>query len=78
MNKTTVVAMFIPTIQEWAAGVKLLFSKLLMPLSYTAFFGGAYTLIGTVSNWLSTGSWFCLMPAEHLQITELTLGHRAS
>ena len=34
MNNTTVVAMFIPAIQEWAARLKLPPSKLLLPLSY--------------------------------------------
>ncbi|MBZ0331869.1 SLC13 family permease [Halomonas sp. ANAO-440] len=55
MNNTTVVAMFIPAIQEWAARLKLPPSKLLMPLSYAAIIGGTCTLIGTSTNLVVNG-----------------------
>ncbi|WP_431023359.1 SLC13 family permease [Halomonas sp. H5] len=55
MNNTTVVAMFIPAIQEWAARLKLPPSKLLLPLSYAAIMGGTCTLIGTSTNLVVDG-----------------------
>ncbi|MDR5865935.1 SLC13 family permease [Halomonas koreensis] len=55
MNNTTVVAMFIPAIQEWASRLKLPPSKLLMPLSYAAILGGTCTLIGTSTNLVVDG-----------------------
>ncbi|UYG01962.1 SLC13 family permease [Halomonas sp. LR3S48] len=55
MNNTTVVAMFIPAIQEWAARLKLPPSKLLLPLSYAAIIGGTCTLIGTSTNLVVNG-----------------------
>ncbi|WP_251976417.1 SLC13 family permease [Salinicola avicenniae] len=55
MNNTTVVAMFIPAIQEWAARLKLPPSKLLLPLSYAAIIGGTCTLIGTSTNLVVDG-----------------------
>ncbi|MGM0543967.1 MAG: SLC13 family permease [Pseudomonadota bacterium] len=55
MNNTTVVAMFIPAIQEWAARLKLPPGKLLLPLSYAAIIGGTCTLIGTSTNLVVDG-----------------------
>lgn len=55
MNNTTVVAMFIPAIQEWAQRLKLPPSKLLLPLSYAAILGGTCTLIGTSTNLVVDG-----------------------
>ncbi|MGM0785489.1 MAG: SLC13 family permease [Pseudomonadota bacterium] len=55
MNNTTVVAMFIPAVQEWAARLKLPPSKLLLPLSYAAILGGTCTLIGTSTNLVVDG-----------------------
>ncbi len=55
MNNTTVVAMFIPTVQEWAGRLKLPPSKLLLPLSYAAIIGGTCTLIGTSTNLVVDG-----------------------
>ncbi|EWH00146.1 SLC13 family permease [Halomonas sp. BC04] len=55
MNNTTVVAMFIPAVQEWAARLKLPPSKLLLPLSYAAIIGGTCTLIGTSTNLVVNG-----------------------
>ena len=50
LNNTTVVAMMIPAVQEWARRLKLSPSKLLLPLSYSAILGGTCTLIGTSTN----------------------------
>ncbi|MFC3285758.1 SLC13 family permease [Litchfieldella rifensis] len=55
MNNTTVVAMFIPAVQEWAQRLRLPPSKLLLPLSYAAIIGGTCTLIGTSTNLVVDG-----------------------
>ncbi len=55
MNNTTVVAMLIPAVQEWAQRLKLPPSKLLLPLSYAAILGGTCTLIGTSTNLVVDG-----------------------
>ncbi|MEH6472459.1 MAG: SLC13 family permease [Halopseudomonas sp.] len=55
MNNTTVVAMFLPAIQEWAKRLDLPTSKLLLPLSYAAILGGTCTLIGTSTNLVVDG-----------------------
>ncbi len=54
-NNTTVVAMFIPAIQEWARRLKIPPSKFLLPLSYAAILGGTCTLIGTSTNLVVDG-----------------------
>jgi di/tricarboxylate transporter len=55
LNNTPVVAMFIPTVQEWARRAGLSQSKLLMPLSYAAILGGTLTLVGTSTNLVVKG-----------------------
>lgn len=55
MNNTTVVAMFIPAIQEWSQRLGIPSSKLLLPLSYAAILGGTCTLIGTSTNLVIDG-----------------------
>ncbi|TPX53440.1 hypothetical protein PhCBS80983_g06289 [Powellomyces hirtus] len=50
LNNTPIVAMFIPVLQETAAKLKISPSKLMIPLSYAAIFGGTCTLIGTSTN----------------------------
>jgi di/tricarboxylate transporter len=70
MNNTTVVAMFIPAVQEWAGRLRLPPSKLLLPLSYAAILGGTCTLIGTSTNLVVDG----LLQSEmgiHLTMFEL-------
>nr|WP_300314367.1 SLC13 family permease [Halomonas sp.] len=70
MNNTTVVAMFIPAIQDWAARLRHPPSKLLLPLSYAAILGGTCTLIGTSTNLVVDG----LLQSErgvHLGMFEL-------
>jgi di/tricarboxylate transporter len=55
LNNTPVVAMLVPVIQDWARRNRLAVSKLLMPLSYAAIFGGTCTLIGTSTNLVVSG-----------------------
>lgn len=50
LNNTPVVAMFTPIIKRWAQDNQIAPSKLLLPLSYAAIFGGMCTLIGTSTN----------------------------
>lgn len=55
LNNTTVVAMMIPAVQEWAQRLKVSPSRLLLPLSYAAILGGTCTLIGTSTNLVVDG-----------------------
>ena len=55
MNNTPVVVVLIPVVVQLARSIKLMPSKLLIPLSYTAIFGGMLTLIGTSTNLLVDG-----------------------
>jgi di/tricarboxylate transporter len=52
MNNTPVVAIFIPIMVGVARETNRSVSKLLMPLSFAAMFGGVCTLIGTSTNLL--------------------------
>lgn len=55
LNNTTVVAIMIPAVQEWAQRLQISPSKLLLPLSYAAILGGTCTLIGTSTNLVVDG-----------------------
>jgi di/tricarboxylate transporter len=55
LNNTPVVAMFIPAVRDWARRNEFPVSKLMMPLSYAAIFGGTCTLIGTSTNLVVNG-----------------------
>ncbi|WOB45779.1 SLC13 family permease [Thermoleptolyngbya oregonensis NK1-22] len=55
LNNTPVVAMFIPVVNEWCRKLKISPSKLMIPLSYAAIFGGVCTLIGTSTNLVVNG-----------------------
>lgn len=55
MNNTTVVAMFIPAVQEWCRRLRMPPSKLLLPLSYIVMLAGTCTLIGTSTNLVVDG-----------------------
>ncbi len=55
INNTPVVVMLIPVAMQLAKTLGTTGSKLLIPLSYTAIFGGMLTLIGTSTNLLVDG-----------------------
>ncbi len=55
LNNTPVVAMFIPVVNEWCRKLRISPSKLMLPLSYAASFGGCCTLIGTSTNLVVNG-----------------------
>jgi len=50
INDTAVVAIFLPVVLSLAEELKVSPAKLLMPLSFSALFGGVCTLIGTSTN----------------------------
>lgn len=50
MNNTPIVTLFIPYVYQWGKKQKVAPSKLLIPLSYAAIFGGMITVIGTSTN----------------------------
>ncbi|PJK07804.1 SLC13 family permease [Lysobacteraceae bacterium NML08-0793] len=52
INNTAVVAVFLPLVMTAAAAVGQAPSKMLIPLSYAAQFGGVCTLVGTSTNLL--------------------------
>lgn len=60
INVTAVVALFLPIVMNIAAKQKISPSKLLIPLSFGALFGGVNTLIGTSTNILVSS-----IAAEH-------------
>jgi di/tricarboxylate transporter len=55
LNNTPVVAMFIPVVSDWCRKLGISPSKLMLPLSYAAIFGGVCTLIGTSTNLVVNG-----------------------
>lgn len=55
LNNTPVVAMMVPFVQEWSRRCRLPVSKLMIPLSYAAIFGGLCTIIGTSTNLIVNG-----------------------
>lgn len=55
INNTPVVAMMIPTVNEWCRKIGVSPSKLMIPLSYAAILGGLLTLIGTSTNLIVHG-----------------------
>lgn len=57
VNNTPIVATFIPAVMSWAKRNGFAPSKLLIPLSYAAIFGGTCTLIGTSTNLVVNGLW---------------------
>lgn len=65
LNNTPVVAMFIPTVRDWAVSAKISPSKFLIPVSYASILGGICTLIGTSTNLVANGM---LMSAKGISL----------
>ncbi len=55
LNNTTIVAMTMPPLLDWARKHRVAPSKLLLPLSFAAILGGVCTLIGTSTNLVTHG-----------------------
>ena len=55
LNNTPVVAMFLPVVDDICKKAGISPSKLFLPLSYAAIFGGVCTLIGTSTNLIVNG-----------------------
>ena len=55
MNNTPLVAAFLPYVSDWARHCRISPSKLMIPLSYAAIFGGTCTIIGTSTNLVVNG-----------------------
>lgn len=55
MNNTPLVAALLPQVSDWARHCRISPSKLMIPLSYAAIFGGSCTLIGTSTNLVVNG-----------------------
>ena len=55
LNNTPLVAMMIPAVGDWAKRQNFAPSKLMLPLSYAAIFGGTCSLIGTSTNLVVNG-----------------------
>ena len=55
LNNTPVVAMMVPFVEEWSRRCRFPVSRLMIPLSYAAIFGGLCTIIGTSTNLIVNG-----------------------
>ncbi len=55
LNNTPLVAMMIPAVDDWAKRQNFAPSKLMLPLSYAAIFGGTCSLIGASTNLVVNG-----------------------
>lgn len=55
LNNTPVVAMLVPFVEEWSRRCRLPVSRLMIPLSYAAIFGGLCTIVGTSTNLIVNG-----------------------
>jgi di/tricarboxylate transporter len=71
VNNTPIVVVFLPIMISLAAQRQIRSSRLLIPLSYAAIFGGTCTLIGTSTN-LLVSSTAAKLGAEPLSMFELT------
>ena len=73
LNNTPVVAMFIPVVSDWARKLKISPSKLMIPLSYAAIFGGTCTLIGTSTNLVVNGLLISATDLPGLKLFDLAI-----
>lgn len=75
MNNTPIVVVMIPVFMQLAKQMKMSASKVMIPLSYLAIFGGTITLIGTSTNLLvdGVGRHMGLKPFGIFEITPLGL-----
>ena len=73
LNNTPVVAMFIPVISDWSRKLRISPSKLMIPLSYAAIFGGICTLIGTSTNLVVNGLLIASTDLPGLKLFDLTV-----
>jgi di/tricarboxylate transporter len=73
MNNTPIVVVMIPVFMQLARQMKMSASKVMIPLSYLAIFGGTITLIGTSTNLLvdGVGRHLGLAPFGIFEITPL-------
>ena len=55
MNTTAIVAMYLPIVSDWAKRIGFSPSKLYMPLSFSAIFGGQLSQLGTATNLVILG-----------------------
>lgn len=54
INNTSVVAIFLPIVEDFCKKQGISVSRLLIPISYTAILGGMLTLVGTSTNILAS------------------------
>ena len=73
LNNTPVVAMLIPVVTEWSRKLRISPSKLMIPLSYAAIFGGICTLIGTSTNLVVNGMLIAETDHPGLRMFDVTL-----
>ena len=73
LNNTPVVAMFIPVVSDWSRKLRISPSKLMIPLSYAAIFGGICTLIGTSTNLVVNGLLVSNTDFPGLKLFDLTV-----
>ncbi|MDX5440418.1 MAG: SLC13 family permease [Alteromonadaceae bacterium] len=72
LNNTPVVATMIPAVHAWSRKIGIAPSKLMIPLSYAAIFGGTLTLIGTSTNLVVNGQYQQLTGEEGFSIFAIT------
>ena len=73
VNNTPVVAMLIPAVSDLAKRHNFAPSKLMIPLSYAAIFGGTTTLVGTSTNLVVNGLIVEQLGLPSLGMFDLTL-----
>ncbi|WP_166254271.1 SLC13 family permease [Marinobacter salicampi] len=72
LNNTPVVATMIPAVHAWSRKIGIAPSKLMIPLSYSAIFGGTLTLIGTSTNLVVNGQYQDLTGEAGFSIFSIT------